>query len=58
VRTTSELLVGGTNLIRFAVLNRFASEYEEPSVMEDIDRMYELKPHPTGDWTKVEISKV
>lgn len=42
----------------YTVLKRFASEYEEPSVMEDVDRMYELKPHPTGEWTEQEISKV
>jgi hypothetical protein len=58
VRISSDLPICGVNLTVLAVLGRFASEYEEPSVMEDVDRMYELKPHPTGDWTKEEISKV
>lgn len=40
------------------VLARFASEYEEPSINENFDRMYELDPHPTGEWTKSDITKV
>lgn len=42
----------------FLVLERFSREYEPPLPTEGFDRMYELLPHPTGLWTRQEISKV
>ncbi|PVG02024.1 P-loop containing nucleoside triphosphate hydrolase protein [Serendipita vermifera] len=39
------------------VLNRFLAEYQEPSVLEDFDRMWELSPHPTGLWSHSDLAK-
>ncbi|KIM34505.1 hypothetical protein M408DRAFT_325891 [Serendipita vermifera MAFF 305830] len=41
-----------------SVLNRFKSEFETPSLLEDFDRMYDLEPHTTGVWTRQDIIKV
>jgi hypothetical protein len=40
------------------VLNRFLAEYEEPSILEGFDRMWELSPHPTGLWSRSDLAKV
>jgi hypothetical protein len=40
------------------VLDKFNAEFEDPSPLEDFDRMHALEPHPTGSWTRQDISKV
>jgi hypothetical protein len=40
------------------VLDKFNAEFEDPSPLEDFDRMYALEPHATGAWTRQDISKV